>query len=354
MHTFEISCYIFSAAYGYLHDNLPSLTRVSRHVERTNYYSAKGIMQIELRTFEYAKHGVMMKQCYLVLRCNPSIMMGDSKVFLLDMDKYAPAEILERLLKRIYEINEFRYIQLDKQPLTLFKTNRADIAEDIMVDFPQLIVWLCNMSFPFGYRGMKRTVIHKSTDELFIESCCFHNGSRKINIYHKWIAMMNTGKAIDPEEEERTQRTVRFEVQVGKRGIYSMKLPTKRSIEPFMAKDFSREYLEKEVRAIFGIQKYVSMSKAVETIQNSRYKPYDKAVMISILTMIRRFNGLYELEKAIADDKICTPTQYGNLRSFRERWLKKIRSLGIQPVVIPDNLGIDEVPSIYELLQDKP
>lgn len=352
MHTFELSCNISPVSYCYLHDNLPGLIKVSNYVERTNYYSAKGIMQIELRIFEYAKNCVMMKKYYLVLRCNPSIIMGDSKVFLLDMEKYTFAEIQERLMKRIYEINEFRYIKLDKQPFALFKTNRADVAVDILVDFPQLVVWLCNMSFPFGYRNMKRKVICKETDRLYIESCCFYNGSRKINIYHKWIALINTEKEILTEEQEQIQRTVRLEVQLEKKSIYNMQLPTKRSIVPFLKNDFCHEYLEKEICSVFGTQKYVSRSKAIEIINNSHYKPYDKAVMRSIIDTIHRFKGLYELEKAIADLKTHTPLQYGNIRSFKERWLKKFKQLGIQPVVIPDTFGVDELPSIYELLKN--
>ena len=129
-----------------------------------------------------------------------------------------------------------------------------------------------------------------------------------------------------------------------------MKLPTKRSIEPFLEKDFCHEYLKKEITAIFGIEKYVSRSKAVELINNSSYKPYDKAVMLSIVDMIQQFKGLYELEKAIADKKIYTPPQYGSIRAFKEKWLKKFKALGIQPVVIPDSMGIDEMPSIYNLL----
>ena len=99
--------------------------------DKKNFVIYKGIMQIELRTYKYVKYGVVMERYYVVLRCNPSIIMGDSKVFLVDLTRYAPADILDRLLKRIYEINEFRYIRLDKQPLSLFLTNRADIAEDI-------------------------------------------------------------------------------------------------------------------------------------------------------------------------------------------------------------------------------
>ena len=350
MHTFELICNISPVAYEYLHNNLPSLTRVSNRVERTNFYAKKGIMQIELKTFEYPKLGLMMNKYYVVLRCNPSIIMGDSKTLLVDLEKYTADEIVKRLLKRIYEVNEFRYIKLDKMPFTLFKTSRADIAEDILHDFPQLVIWLCNMSFPYGYRNMKRKAIKKPTEQLYIESCCFSNKSRAINIYHKLIALINTGKEIPAEEMERISATVRTEAQLEKRGIYNLKLPTKRAVEPFLEKEFCHEYLQKELKNIFGVQKYVSRNKAVEMINNSQFKPYHKAIMLSIMDTIPRFKGLYELEKAIADPNINTPVQYGNIRTFKEKWLKKFKQLGIQPVVIPDIMGIEELPSISELL----
>ena len=68
--------------------------------------------------------------------------------------------------------------------------------------------------------------------------------------------------------------------------------------------------------------------------------------------MIHRYGGLYELEKAIADVNTFTPTEYGNLRQFREKWLRKIRLLGINPVTIPDHFGVTELPSIYTLLKN--
>ena len=214
----------------------------------------------------------------------------------------------------------------------------------------QLVIWLCNMSFPFKYHNMERKPIRKDRDMLYIESCCFSNGSREINIYHKFIELINNHKMIPSPEEERIQRTVRLEIQIRKRGIYNMKLPTKRSIKPFLEKDFCTEYLKKEIRSIFGIYRFVSRKKAVDIINNSQYKPYDKAVMLSIITMIHQFRGLYELEKSIDDVNINTPLQYGDLKTFRTRWLKKFYRLGISPVVLPDVLNIDEMPSIYELL----
>ena len=350
MHTFEVISRIDGMQYRYLHDNLPSLASVSQYTERTNYYSGKGVTQIELKTYEYPDSGIMRHNHYLVLRCNPSIIMGDSKTLLVDLERYSVGEILKRLQKRLYEINEFRYVRLDKLPLAMFLARTVHIAVDIQHDFPQLIVWLANMSFPYAHHRMERTKINKPAEVLYIESCCFGNRSRKVNIYSKLAAMVNTGRKIEPEEFETVNRIVRLEIQLEKSGICNMKLSSKRSLEPFLDKDFCRAYIEKEMKSIFGTEKYVSRSKAEELIKNSTFKPYDKAVMVSIMNMICQFKGLYGLEKAIADKNIYTPPQYGNIRVFKERWLKKFKQIGISPVAIPDILGIDEVPSIYELL----
>lgn len=353
MHTFEMICNISSYDYEYLKDNLPSLIRVSNFVERTNFYSAKGYSQIELKTNTFNYQGRMISKYYLGLRCNPSVIMGENNIFVLDMDKYTSNEIISRILKRLYEINEFRYIQLDKLPIQLFRASRIDVAKDIYMSQPKIAVWICNMSFPYNYHRMKRKHINKDLSILYFESCCFASDSRAFNLYDKWIAIVNTGKTISAIEENRVRHIFRLEIQIKKTGIAYMatKLPTKKSIQPFLEKDFCYDYLESEIRSVFGIHKYVSRSKAVKIINASQYKAYEKDIMISIIDMIQKFNGLYELEKAIADINRHTPSQYGNLRSFRERWLAKIRKLGIQPIVIPDSFGIDEIPSIYELLK---
>ncbi|MCI8379928.1 MAG: hypothetical protein HFH72_15715 [Lachnospiraceae bacterium] len=350
MHTFETICRIGGIQYRYLHDNLPSLTRVSQYVERSNYYAGKGITQIELKAYEYPDSGIMRHEHYLVLRCNPSVIMGDSRMLLVDLEKYSAREILERLQHRLYEINQFRYIRLYRLPLAMFLARTAHMAVDIQHDFPQLIVWLCNMSFPYPYHRMERAKINKPAETLYLESCCFGNKSRRVNVYHKMIAAVNTGREIDANEFDIISRTVRLEIQLEKSGICNMKLPSKRSLEPFLDKGFCRPYVEEEIKAIFGTGKYVSRSRAKEIINGSAFKPYDKAVMLSVLDMIPRFKGLYELEKAIADESVHTPTQYGNIRVFKERWLKKFKQLGIQPATIPDIAGIDEIPSIYDLM----
>ena len=349
IHTFETCCWVPARVYDYLNQNLPSLTQVSRHVQRTNYFSNKGIMQTELRTFEYEKCGIIMYRYYLILRCNLSIIMGGSRTLLLN-NEYTPDELLAGLQKRLHEINQFRYVQLDKLTTSIFQANRIDLAQDILTDNPELLVWLCNMSFPFNYCNMKRKVIHKRPEQLYHESCCFCNRSRGINLYYKKSAIMNLGQEIRPEEQERIERLVRFEIQAEKRAIYNMKLSTRRSLQPFLEYQFCSDYVLREAYSIFGTTPYVSREKAIEAIQNSQYKPFDKAVMESIIDIIPRYSGLYELEKAIADESIITPSQYGSLRTFKSKWLGKFKAIGIQPVAIPDDFGIKKIPSFYELL----
>lgn len=265
MHTAEISCWIPSSAYFYLSENLPSLTRVSERVMRSNYYAAKGITQLELREFQFVRNGLVLSRYYLVMRLNLAAVMGDNQTFLIDLEKYSPDEIMERLQKRIFEINELRFIRLHQLPVSIFLANRVDIAQDILTDYPQLLVWLCNMSFPFNYRNMERKAVHKEIDKLYHESCCFCNGSRGINIYHKMSAMLNTGQEILTEERERIEHLIRFEVQVKKRGIYGMKLPTQRSLKPFLEREFCSEYVLKVSCSIFGTAPFVSEGYHMES-----------------------------------------------------------------------------------------
>lgn len=350
MHTFELICRISDEQYTYLHTNLPDTKTAGKHVEKTNYYVKKGITQIELRTFVYKEQGKECKKYYIVLRCNPSVIMGESKISLIDLNKYSADEILNRLLKRLYEINEFRFIKLHERPINHFSLNRADAAVDIFFHIPQLLVLLCNFRVPYGHHKMERKPINKDIKQLYIESCCLCNKSRGFNIYYKMGELLCKGKDIPTDEYDTLRHTVRFEVQIKKKGVINMKLPTNRQITPFLDDSFNRDYLKKEMKALLGIEKFVSRAIAVKLIKESNFKEKDKTVMISIIDMIYKFRGLYELEKAIADHDIKTPNQYGNLKYFKLKWLKKFKQLGIQPVVIPDDLGIDEIPSIYEML----
>ena len=63
----------------------------------------KGITQIEIRIYRYTSKttGDTIEQYYLLLRCNAGMIMGESSVLALDMNKYTKDEIIERLQKRI-------------------------------------------------------------------------------------------------------------------------------------------------------------------------------------------------------------------------------------------------------------
>ena len=61
----------------------------------------KRITQIEIRIYQYTSKttGDTIEQYYLLLRCNAGMIMGESPVLALDMNKYTKDEIIERLQK---------------------------------------------------------------------------------------------------------------------------------------------------------------------------------------------------------------------------------------------------------------
>lgn len=357
MHTFEITFQIDYFMFQQLM-KLPSIIKVSSRVYRTNYYSKKGITQIALRIYQCVPKNseTVIEKYYLVLRCNAGVIMGENPILALDMNKYTKEEIVQKLQNRMYEINELRFLNIHKYNMIIWKTNRVDIAKDIFdssID-PTLAIILCNLSFPYNYYQMKPVKIKKDKYLLMTESCYFRSKSRTINIYFKLVEINNNHKIIDEDTLNLIEKMIRIEIQIEKKGISNLNRnkQNKRSLEQFLDSNFCYAYLEKEIRSIFGAEKYVNTTTAINLIQQSTYSTYDKTVLFSIIQMIHKYNGLYELEKAIADVNVFTPTEYGNLRQFREKWLKKIRALGISPVTIPDHFGRTEFPSIYQLLKN--
>lgn len=354
MHTFELICNISVAMF---HDllKLPSLIKISNRVYRTNFYAKKGIVQIEIRLLEYKSYNKVFEKYYLVIRCNAGVIMKKNNISTLDLSEFSEEEIIVQIKKRISEIKAFREIDLDKASINIWRANRVDIAKDYIVNHPSIIVWLCNMSFPYNYWNMKRKNIKKPRDILYFESCCFCSKSREFNIYFKMSDVINNNTKLSEDEMKFIERVLRVEIQILKQGIKSKarKMETKRSIKPYFNYEFCSDYLQKEIFAVFKDQKHVSYSKAMEIIDKSTYRESEKMVIKSIINLIQKLHGLYPLEEAIKNELKVVPKQYGSLRTFRQKWLNKIRMLGISPITIPDEFGIAEIPSLYNIIQEE-
>ena len=140
-----------------------------------------------------------------------------------------------------------------------------------------------------------------------------------------------------------------------KKGVENLtrnsKCTNKRDILPLLDGNSAYGYLEREVLNIFGKEPYICRSAALGRIRQSRFKPSEQTVMAEIIKTIDYYKDLFHLEKAIAAGQ--APPEFGSLKDFR-KMLKKIRSLGFNPVTLPDCLAgtkYAELPSLYELLQ---
>ncbi len=355
MHTFCISCAISKAMFQKLM-GIPCMEKVTPRIYKTVYYTAKGFTEIALKIYSYKDKatGEMIEKHYLVLRCNLGTIMGESSILALDLGDYTLDRLIAGIQKRIYEINEFRCLNLHKMYFALWRTDRIDLAVDIHVQNPELLVYMLNMSFPYNIYKMRPFVGGKDPVQK-TESCYHMNGSRRINIYRKLPELDAHGTAISAGERESLKDLLRVEIQVSKKAIHNM--PglgvDKRNIKNFLNPVFTHDYLESVAKKIFGIQRYVTTSAAMELIQKSSYTPQAKAVLCSIIRLVQKYGSLYELERCIKDVNAFTPAYYGDLAKFR-RLAKKIRDLGISPATIPDDKASDtklELPSLYELLR---
>ncbi len=213
-HTFEVQVCLNYSTYQYLLENLPSLTKVGKKY-RTNYYSKKGITQIEL--IKYVANDNSFTSFYLKLRCNLSLIMGESDILLLDENKYSVDQILKQFRKRLHEINQLRYINLHEYHINELSVVRVDFAVDLLLDNPNILVYLSNMSMQHNYRNLKRTKINKNANVLYYESCHYQSKSRTLNIYNKYKSVINSSREPPSVIEEVVKQTVRVEFQIKKK-----------------------------------------------------------------------------------------------------------------------------------------
>jgi hypothetical protein len=196
---------------------------------------------------------------------------------------------------------------------------------------------------------MKRKNINKPKEILYKESCCFTNNSKEINIYDKSVALTNSGNN-NLKQIIRIRGIVRIEIQFKRQGIKNnaKKLSSKRSIAAYLDKNFSYGYIMETVERLYGKERYVNMSSAIKIIQSSNFTNAEKNKMIASIKLIHEIGGIYEIEQALHKGDSVLQHQLGKLYNFRSSHLHNIRELGINPVVIPDEYGISELPSLYD------
>lgn len=332
------------------------MNQVNERCWRSNVYNRKGIDQVELHiSFITCKTGKMtIKKYFILLRCNANQLLGNNKYCITNLNTYTPDMIIKALNNRLIEMKELRNISINTANIREWLTDRADLAIDVKSPFPSIHIWLCNHGVPYRYESMKRKKINKTKEVLYKESCCFENGSKEINIYDKEVALINKSD-VDHRQVNKMKGVIRVEFQIKRQGIKNNAkgLQSKRSIAPYLDKNYVYGFISHKIEGIFGKEKYVNTSTAIKIIDNSTFSNDEKVKMKETLYLIHQKGGLYELEESLYHNDQILEQKIGSLNTFKRTRLKNIRSLGINPVTIPDDFGITELPSLLELIYKK-
>lgn len=168
-------------------------------------------------------------------------------------------------------------------------------------------------------------------------SYCVENNSLCINFYDKRYQLSKVFK--DSIDDICPDNVIRFEIQCKYLKVYNLsrKNQLERTLEQLSKEELSMKQILSYYEKTIGIEDYYTINEARELIYNSKYSRDTKELMIDVLKLIAQKRSVW---RARASDEIDED-------DFKKA-IKKIKKMGINPVTIPNHLGISHLPNFLE------
>ncbi len=177
------------------------------------------------------------------------------------------------------------------------------------------------------------------------------NNSVDINCYYKYKELCED--FIDCPSIENSRFVIRFEVQCKYSKIYSMSKIIKNKsgaanvINEMLSDDVSSDIINKYFNRIIQKGDYYSLDMARNKVGLQHFKSKKENRLIDTLNLINECRGISK-----AKDKL----QDGELEDFR-RTLRELAEIGVNPVTIPKEWGIKQIPNLmnayYRKIEDE-
>lgn len=240
-------------------------------------------------------------------------------------------------VKKIFN-EEVKKIHLELPRLDYWIVNRIDYAINIHTPYVEEYIKL----FQRGDkpRGMKELYCSKSKKRKQLDGSFYlFNDSISINFYDKKNERLKSNFNKDNAED-----LLRLEVQCKKTKTNSIK--TKNGFDSshlshYLSQEISNQQIEYYYKKTIGEGDYYKLSEAIKMVQESKYTSSTKNKLIEVLKHVNKSRSIWK-----ARDE-----SQNNINCFN-RYLKKIRSLGINPVTIPNRWGIYKIENILDIIKE--
>jgi hypothetical protein len=166
------------------------------------------------------------------------------------------------------------------------------------------------------------------------------NKSLSINFYDKRYQLSQVFK--DSVDDICPDNVIRFEIQCKYLKVYnvSRKNQLERTLEQLSKEELSMEHILYYYEKTIGIEDCYSLNEARELIYNSKYSRDTKELMIDVLKLIAQKRSVWRTRASDEFDE----------DDFNKA-IKKIKKMGINPVTIPNHLGISHLPNLIEKIE---
>ena len=266
-------------------------------------------------------------------RFNPSKLLGKEDHCALT-EEADITEINDRFKQLVQSIHQ------DLPELGNWKTDRLDFSANIITENVPLYIELFQ-------RADKPTKLFKELKapsgkrEQLDNSFYLSTKSFSLNFYNKQGEVIDRGQ--DQKHIDDAQDILRVEVQCNRAKVNSLKQKythiTSTELCHFMNTDLAREVLLNYYDQTIGSGDYYTLEGAKKIIDaQSDITDSKKGKMIKHLRESNNFKNLWEAKQS-----------FGN-NSLFNKYLKQIRELGINPVIIPRRKGVPFLPNLREAL----
>lgn len=300
------------------------LRKISKGEYKTEELREQGFTRIKLTSKK-----VNLKYKYnfmqITITMNPLKLIGRNKLEVLIENQLS--ELKERFAEEVQKIHN------SLPRLDYWTINRIDYAVNINTPYVEEYIKLFQRADK--PRSFKELYCSKSKTRKQREGSFYlFNDSVAINFYNKEHERLSQNFNMDGAKD-----LLRLEVQCKKPKTNTLKAKYdfhSRRLAHYLSQEVSYQQLEYYYNKTIGAGDYYKLSEAIVKVQESNYTYKTKEKLVNVLKVINRHKSIWKAREK---------SQY-NSNCFN-RYLKKIRVLGVNPVTIPNRWSVDMLKNIF-------
>ena len=256
---------------------------------------------------------------------NPVKLIRRNKLEVIKMD------LLEEVKKIFAE--KVKKIHTSLPRLDYWTINRIDYAVNINTPYVEEYIKLFQRGDkPTNFKELycSKSKTRKQLDGSFY----LFNDSVTINFYNKENERLSQNFNKDGAKD-----LLRLEIQCKKPKTNTLKAKNKfdsRHLEHYLSQEISYQQLEYYYNKTIGTGDYYKLSEAIRIVQESNYTSKTKEKLTEVLRLINKHRSIWRAREE---------SQYNS--SCFNRYLKKIRVLGVNPVTIPSRWGVNMLKNTF-------